>query len=98
MLIDSGSTHNFANYKLEKHFNCFVFPTLQFQVMITNGGTTNCSRKCHNSNLNMGDYFLDNAMISIQMGGVDVVVGVQSLQSLGIVAFNFQYLFIIFSS
>jgi hypothetical protein len=37
-------------------------------------------------------------MISIQMGGVDVVLGVQWLQSLGTMALNFQYLFIIFSS
>jgi hypothetical protein len=36
-------------------------------------------------------------MISIQMGGVDVVLGVQWLQSLGIVALNFQDLFMRFS-
>ena len=32
-------------------------------------------------------------MISIAMGGVDVVLGVQWLQSLGTIAFNFQELF-----
>jgi hypothetical protein len=37
-------------------------------------------------------------MISIQMGGVDVVLGVQWLQSLGIVDLNFQYIFMRFSS
>jgi hypothetical protein len=36
-------------------------------------------------------------MISIQMGGVDVVLGVQLLQSLGTMAFNFQYIFMKFS-
>jgi hypothetical protein len=46
----------------------------------------------------MGDYFLDIPMISIQMGGVDVVLGVQWLQSLGTMAFNFQYIFMKFSS
>jgi hypothetical protein len=37
-------------------------------------------------------------MISIQMGGADIVLGVQWLQSLGTLAFDFQNLFMIFSS
>jgi len=35
-------------------------------------------------------------MLSIPMGGVDVVLGVQWLQSLGMIAFNFQELFLKF--
>jgi hypothetical protein len=80
MLIDFGRTHNFINYKLAKDLNCFVFPAPEFQVMIANGGTINCSRKLHSIKLNMGAYLLDSPMIFIQMGGVDVVLGVQWLQ------------------
>jgi hypothetical protein len=98
MLIDSGSTHNFINYKLAKFLNCFVFPTPEFQVMIADGGIINCSGKCHSIKLNMGEYLLDSPMIAIQMGGVDVVLGVQWLQSLGTMALNFQDLFMRFSS
>jgi hypothetical protein len=58
--------------------------------MIAYGGTINCSRKCHSIKLNMGEYFLDSPMISIQMRGVDVVLWVQWLQSLGTMALNFQ--------
>jgi len=61
--------------------------------MIANGGTINCSRKFHNIKLSMGEYVLTNPMFSIPMGGVDVVLGVQWLQSLGTIAFNFQELF-----
>jgi hypothetical protein len=46
----------------------------------------------------MGEYLLDSPMIAIQMGGVDVVLGVQWLQSLGTMALNFQELFMRFSS
>ena len=38
----------------------------------------------------MGGYVLNIPMIAIPMGGVDVVLGVQWLQSLGTVAFNFK--------
>jgi hypothetical protein len=65
--------------------------------MIADGGTINCSRKCHSITLNMREYLLDSPMISIQIGGVDVVLWAQWLQSLGIVALNFQDLFIRFS-
>ena len=46
----------------------------------------------------MGEYVLNIPMLSIPMGGVDVVLGVQWLQSLGMVAFNFQELFLKFVS
>ena len=80
MLIDYGSTHNFIHFKLSKVLNCFVYPALEFQVIIADGGTINCSRKFHNINLDMGEYVLNSPMIYIPMGGVDVVLGVQWLQ------------------
>jgi hypothetical protein len=75
ILIDSGSTHNFIDYKLAKDLNCCVYPAPDFQVMIADGGTINCSGKCHSIKINMGEYFLDIPMIAIQMGGVYVVLG-----------------------
>ena len=44
----------------------------------------------------MGKYVLNIPIFSIPMGGVDVVLGVQWLQSLGAIAFNFQELFLNF--
>ena len=44
----------------------------------------------------MGEYVLTSPMLSIPMGGVDVVLGVEWLQSLGTVPFNFQELFLKF--
>jgi hypothetical protein len=57
ILIDFGSTHNFINYKLAKDLNCCVYPTLEFKVIIVDGGTINCSRKYHIIKFNMGEYF-----------------------------------------
>ena len=44
--------------------------------MIANGGTINCLGKCHSIKLTMGEYLLDNPIIAIQMGDVDVVLRV----------------------
>ena len=46
----------------------------------------------------MGEYLLTTPMIAIQMGGADVVLGVQWLQSLGTIALNFHELFMKFFS
>ena len=96
VLTDSGSTHNFIHCKVAKELNCFLNPAPECQV-IANGGTINFSGKCHNIKLTMGEYILTSPMLSIPMGGADVVLGVQWLQSLGTVAFNFQELFLKFS-
>ena len=42
----------------------------------------------------MGDYNRNITIISIPMGGDDVVLGVQWLQYLGIITFSFQQLFL----
>jgi hypothetical protein len=97
VLIDSGSTHNFIHYKLAKALNCFVYQMPEFQVMIADGGTINFLGKCNKINLTMGEYVMNSPMISIPMGGLDVVLGIQWLQSLGTMDFNFQELFMKFS-
>jgi hypothetical protein len=97
VLIDYGSTHNFIHYKFAKSLNCFVSLAPAFQVMIENGGTINCSGKFHKINITMGEYVMNSPMIVITMGGVDVVLGVQWLQSLGTMDFNFQELVMNFS-
>ena len=64
--------------------------------MVADGKTIKCVGKCHNINLSMGEYVLKSPIISIPMGGVDVVLGVQWLQSLAMISFNFQELFMKF--
>jgi hypothetical protein len=96
VLIDSSSTHNFIHYKLAKALNFFVYLASTFQIMIADGETINCSGKCNKINLTMGEYVMNSTMISIPMVGVDLVLGIQWLQSLGTMVFNFQ-LFMKFS-
>ena len=46
----------------------------------------------------MGEYSLNIPMLSIPMGGADVVLGFEWLQLLGTIAFSFQEFFMKFSS
>ena len=98
VLFDLGSTHNFIHCKIAEELNCFLYPTPECQVMVASGGTINFFRKGHNIKLSMGEYVFNSPILSIQMGGVDVVLGVQWLQSLGTITFNFQELFMKLSS
>jgi hypothetical protein len=66
MLIDSGSIHNFIHCKLAKALNFFIYPTLEFQVMIEDGEIINCSGKCHKITLTMGEYVFNSPMILSQ--------------------------------
>ena len=93
VLTDSSSTHNFTHCKVAKELNYFLYPTRECQVMVSNGGNINFSGKFHNIKLTMGEYVLKNPILSIPIEGVDVVLGVQWLQSLGMVASNFQEIF-----
>ena len=86
-------THNFIHCKLAKSLNCFTYLAPEFQVMIVDGGTINFSAKCHKITLTMGEYVLNSPMLFIPMGGDDVVLGVQWLQSLGTMDFNFSKTF-----
>jgi len=62
--------------------------------MVENGGTVNFSVKCHNIKLTIGEYVLNSQILSIPMGGSNVVPAVQWLQSLGMIGFNFQEFFL----
>ena len=57
--------------------------------MIINEGTIDFSRKFHNVNITMDEYVLNIPMIYIPICGANVVLGVQWLQSLGTMDFNF---------
>jgi len=61
--VDSGNTHKFINYNLGKFLSFLLYPTPQFQVMVTNLGTIIFLWKFHSIKLNMEKYLLDSPKI-----------------------------------
>ena len=58
--------------------------------MVENNGMLKCGGQCENVKLKMGDYHLKYHMFAIDMGGCDVVLGVEWLRTLGPLPMDFK--------
>ena len=96
VLIDSGSTHNFLDATVAKRLNIFSFPLPNMKVMVANGKKIEKVGKCHKVNLQIQDFNLESPFFTVPLGGVDVVLGIQWLRTLGTYAANHQVQFIKF--
>ena len=56
VLTDLGSSHNLIHCKVANELNFLLYPVLECQVMVENGGTINFSGKCHTIKIPMGEY------------------------------------------
>ena len=95
-MVDSGSTHNSINRKVTEQLNYFPYLVKKFQVMIANGESLSYHGKCHNVKIIMRDYNLTTTMYVIPIGRVDVVLGVQWLETLGHIIMNLKNYFMRF--
>ena len=94
VLIDSGSTHNSLDATVAKKLNIFSFPLPNMKVMVANSKKIEKVGKCHKVNLQIQDFNLESSFFMVPLGGVDVVLGIQWLRTLGTYAANHQVQFI----
>jgi hypothetical protein len=92
ILVDSGSTHNFIHRRIAQETHCYIHAINNFQIMIANGGSMKCGGRCENVHLQIGDYNLKSYMFAIDMGGCDIVLGVEWLRTLGPILMDFHNL------
>jgi hypothetical protein len=90
ILVDSGNTHNFIHHRISQEINCYICAVNNFQIMIANGGSMKCGGHCENVCLQIGQYHLKYHMFSIDMGGCDIVLGVEWLCTLGPILMDFK--------
>jgi hypothetical protein len=91
-LVDSGSTHNFIHHHIAQESNCCIRVVNNFQIMIANGDSMKCGGCCENVRLQIGHYHLKSQFFSIEMGGCDIVLGVEWLHTLGPILMDFKEL------
>jgi hypothetical protein len=92
ILVDSGSTDNFIHHRIAQETHCYIHAINNFQIMIANGGSMKCGRRCENVRLQISDFHIKSHMFSIDMGGCDIVLGADWLRNLGPILINFHKL------
>jgi hypothetical protein len=92
ILVDSGITHNFIHCRIAKETNFYIHVVNNFQIMIANGGSMKCGGHCENVHLQIGHYHLKSHMFSIDMGGCEIVLGVEWFHTLGPILMVFKEL------
>jgi hypothetical protein len=96
ILIDCGSPDNFIYQRVARETDYHIDVVNKFQIMIANGGSMKCGGPCENVWLQMGDYSLKTHRFAIEMGGCDIVLGVEWLRTLGLISMDFRELYMSF--
>jgi hypothetical protein len=90
ILVDSDNIPNFIHHHISQETHCYIHVVKKFQIMIANGGSMKCGGSCENVRLQIGDYHLKSHMFAIDMGGCDIVLGVDWLRTLGPILMDFK--------
>lgn len=82
-LVDSGSTHNFISEKVAQGLRLTETPTKPFTVRVADGNPLQCRRKYTGITIRVGDTNFSVTLYALPLAGLDLVLGVQWLASLG---------------
>ena len=90
VLIDTGSTHNILQPRIATHLNLPLQPILNFSVMVRNGSHIQCDGLCSEVHINLQGHTFGIPFYLFPIAGVDVVLGMEWLQSLGTIIAEFS--------
>ncbi|XP_058734110.1 uncharacterized protein LOC131605817 [Vicia villosa] len=83
ILVDSGVTHNFISQKLVHQMDWPVETTPQMTVKLGNGFQVATQGVCKEMEVCIGEFKLRPEMHLFELGGIDVVLGIEWLKTLG---------------
>ncbi|CAL1395604.1 unnamed protein product [Linum trigynum] len=92
VLVDSGSTHNFVASKIAARYHLPVTHVKNFDVRIANGEPLPCNSRHDDVKLAIQGLTFSLSLYAIDVAGIDVVLGIQWLASLGNVLCNWHEL------
>lgn len=92
VLIDSGASHNFISTKLVQKLGLAVDPTNSFQVRLGDGHRKQTQGCCKDLDVQSRNYAFSGEFFLFELGGVDVILGVAWLATLGEVKVNWRTL------
>jgi len=92
ILVESGSTHNFIHCRISQETNFYICVVNNFQILIANSGSMKCGGCCENVCLQIGQYHMKSHIFSLDMGGCNIVLGVDWIRNLGLILMDFKEL------
>ncbi|KAH7572791.1 hypothetical protein JRO89_XS03G0015000 [Xanthoceras sorbifolium] len=95
-LIDSGSTHNFISDRIASMFCLPATPTKPFTVRVANGEQLSCKGRYEKVLVELQDTKFLLKFFSLPLTGLDMVLGIQWLETLGSVVCDWRQLTIDF--
>ena len=90
MLIDSGSTHSFLDSTLVTKLGLNCTHQEGLQVLIANGSKIKSLGQCENVPISLGAQLIRFDFYILTLNGVDAVLGVNWLQTLGPILWDFK--------
>ena len=82
-LLDSGSTHNFINADLMRRLRLSTAPHPSMRVLVANGDRVPCEAVARDVALTIGGEEFTICCFGINIGGFDLILGVEYLHTLG---------------
>ncbi|CAH9054680.1 unnamed protein product [Cuscuta europaea] len=89
ILIDSGASHNFISHRLVDHLSLPYNTISAYKVQIGNGELIHNNGRCEKLNLQLQDTAIQQDFYILELGGTDLVLGMEWLTGLGDVEINF---------
>ncbi|KAD1690211.1 hypothetical protein E3N88_42456 [Mikania micrantha] len=90
ILIDSGSTHNFLDLDLAIKMHCPMKEVEELNVTVADGNKMPCNRLCENFKWMMQNNWFTADVMLVPLTNYDMILGVQWLQSLNDIVWNFK--------
>ena len=89
ILIDSGSTHNFLDDSTARKLKCQLTGTSPLSVVVANGNRVLSNSTCLGFIWEMHEEKFE-ANLKLQLGGCDVVLGVDWMKGVSSISFDFN--------
>ena len=92
ILIDFGSTHNFLDLNLAKKLGLRLTPIKSVFVDVADGNRLECASMCKDLKWSLRGTSLTTEVLLLPLGNCDMVLGVQWLETLGVINWDFKHL------
>lgn len=92
ILVDFGSTHNFLDLNLAKKLGLRLTPIKSVYVDMADGNRLECASMCKDLRWSLRGTTFTTEVLLLPLGNCDMVLGVQRLETLGVIHWDFKHL------